>query len=135
MISIIYWLQHFGYHWFVYPSFFYFDSAVCLFEQKSSDVTVTSDDDESKRGFTAAFMLPLNQGLLCVTADQEFLLYSPIDSPEGTFEFVLKKRLVGNNGEILDMKFLGDEEQFIAVATNTEQVLCYRFLSIIVACR
>lgn len=135
MVSIIYWLQHFGYHWFAYRSCFYFDSAVCLFEQKSSDVTVTSDDNESKRGFTAAFMLPLNQGLLCVTADQEFLLYSPVENPEGTFEFVLKKRLVGNNGEILDMKFLGDEEQFIAVATNTEQVLRYRFLSIIVACK
>ncbi|XP_024179568.1 transducin beta-like protein 3 isoform X1 [Rosa chinensis] len=98
------------------------EGAVCLFEQKSSDVTITSDDDESKRGFTAALLLPSDQGLLCVTADQEFLLYSPVESPEGTFEFVLSKRLVGNNGEILDMKFLGDEEQFIAVATNTEQV-------------
>lgn len=59
-----------------------------------------------------------------MTADQEFLLYSPVESPEGIFGFFLSKRLVGNNGEILDMKFLGDDEQFIAIATNTEQVLC-----------
>lgn len=73
-------------------------------------------------------MLPSDKGLLCVTADQEFLLYSPVMVPEGTLEFVLSKRLVGYNDEIVDMKFLGDEEQFLAVATNIEQVTT-RFLS------
>lgn len=34
----------------------------------------------------------------------------------------LYKRLVGYNEEILDMKFLGDDEQYLAVATNLEQV-------------
>ncbi|PQM41217.1 transducin beta-like protein 3 [Prunus yedoensis var. nudiflora] len=101
------------------------EGAVCLFEQKSSDVTPSSDGDESKRGFTAAVMLPSDKGLLCVTADQEFLLYSPVKVPEGTLEFALSKRLVGYNDEIVDMKFLGDEEQFLAVATNIEQVRVY----------
>lgn len=67
-------------------------------------------------------MLPSDKGLLCVTADQEFLLYSPVKLPEGTLEFELSKRLVGYNDEIVDMKFVGDEEQFLAVATNLEQV-------------
>ncbi|KAF5207699.1 Lissencephaly-1-like protein, partial [Thalictrum thalictroides] len=94
----------------------------CLFEQKASDATVTSDKDDTTRGFTSAVVLPLDQGLLCVTSDEQFLFYSPIQSPENTFELKLRKRLVGNNEEIIDMKFLGDEEQFLAVATNVEQV-------------
>lgn len=97
----------------------YFDSAVCLFEQTSSDVTVTTDSDDSRRGFTAAAILPLDQGLICVTADQQFLFYAPEEHPPG---FVLSKRLVGYNEEILDMRFLGNEEKYLAVATNTEEV-------------
>lgn len=67
-------------------------------------------------------MLPSGQGLLCVTADQEFLFYSAIISQEGSFQLNLNKRLVGYNEEIVDMKFLGVEEQFLAVATSVEQV-------------
>ncbi|XP_058000308.1 protein TORMOZ EMBRYO DEFECTIVE-like [Hevea brasiliensis] len=101
------------------------ERAICLYEQKSSDVTVTSDADESKRGFIAATMLPLDQGLLCVTADQQFLYYIPVEHPEEKFKLVLSKRLIGYNEEILDMKFLGEEEKFLAVATNLEQIRVY----------
>ncbi|XP_065636315.1 protein TORMOZ EMBRYO DEFECTIVE [Quercus suber] len=95
------------------------ERAVCLFEQKSSDITDSSDMD---RGFTSAVMLPFDQGLLCVTADQQFLFYSPVEHPEEMFKLILSRRLVGYNEEIVDMKFLGEEEQFLAVATNLEQV-------------
>ncbi|PIA55623.1 hypothetical protein AQUCO_00700140v1 [Aquilegia coerulea] len=105
------------------------EGGTCLFEQKASDATVTSDKDDAERGFTAVVMLPLDQGLLCVTNDEQFLFYSPIQSPENTFELKLRKRLVGNNEEIIDMKFLGDEEQFLAVATNIEQVQVYDLAS------
>ena len=98
---------------------FHFNRAVCLFEQKSSDITDSSDMD---RGFTSAVMLPFDQGLLCVTADQQFLFYSPVEHPEEMFKLILSRRLVGYNEEIVDMKFLGEEEQFLAVATNLEQV-------------
>lgn len=102
-----------------------FNSAVCLFQQASSDVTVSTDGEhEAKRGFTSAVMLPSGQGLLCVTADQEFLFYSPTESPEGSFQLTLNKRLVGYNEEIVDMKFLGVEEQLLAVATSVEQASC-----------
>lgn len=104
----------------------YFYSAVCLYEQKSSDVTVNSDVDEdsnSTRGFTSAVLLPLDQGLLCVTADQQFLFYSPEEHLEENWYLKLSKRLVGFNDEILDMKFLDEEEQYLAVATNLEQVI------------
>lgn len=100
------------------------DSA-CLYEQKSSDVNISSEMDDSKRGFTAATVLPLNQGLLCVTADQQLLVYTPVEVPEKKLELLLSKRLVGYNEEILDMKFLGEEEHYLAVATNIEQVQVY----------
>lgn len=100
------------------------DSA-CLYEQKSSDVTISSEMDDSKRGFTAATVLPSNQGLLCVTADQQLLIYTPVEVPGKKLELILSKRLVGYNEEILDMKFLGEEEQYLAVATNIEQVQVY----------
>lgn len=105
------------------------EGATCLFEQKSSDVTISSDNDDSKRGFTAAIMLPFDQGLLCVTVDQQFLFYSPMKYPEESFKLILSKRLVGYNEEIVDMKFLGVEEQFLAVATNLEQVRVYDLAS------
>lgn len=67
-------------------------------------------------------MLPKDQGLLCITADQQFLVYLPVKQSKGVLELNLRKRLVGYNEEIVDIKFLGDEEQFLAVATNIEQV-------------
>ncbi|KAK4351097.1 hypothetical protein RND71_030410 [Anisodus tanguticus] len=100
------------------------DRALCLFEQKSSDITVSSDDEDSKRGFTSALILPASQELLCVTADQQFFLYYP-EGSEGSLNLVLRKRFVGYNEEIADMKFLGDEEQFLAVSTSVEQVRVY----------
>lgn len=80
------------------------------------------DNDEVKRGFTSAMMLPSSHGLLCVTADQQFLFYNPIEDPVGSFNLILSKRLIGYNEEIADMKFLGEEEQYIAVATSVEHV-------------
>ncbi|KAK2999957.1 hypothetical protein RJ639_024082 [Escallonia herrerae] len=105
------------------------DSAACLLDQKSSDVTVSSDKEDVIRGFTSAMMLPSDQGLLCVTADQQFLFYSLIENPGGSLELFLSRRLVGYNEEIVDMKFLGEEEQLLAVATSVEQVRVYDLAS------
>lgn len=57
-----------------------------------------------------------------MTADQQFLYYLPVKHPEEKFKIELSKRLIGYNEEILDMRFLGEEEKFLAVATNLEQV-------------
>jgi U3 small nucleolar RNA-associated protein 13 len=66
-------------------------------------------------------MLGSNQGLLCVTADQQFLFYS-LNWTEELLQLSLTKRLVGYNEEVVDMKFVGDDEKFLALATNLEQV-------------
>ncbi|KAL6838860.1 hypothetical protein ACP4OV_031296 [Aristida adscensionis] len=101
------------------------ESGQCIFEQQSSDVTVNSENEESRRGFASAIMLPNDEGLLCVTVDQQFFFYSPMRTGEGTFQLDLYKRLIGYNDEILDLKFVGDDEKYLAVATNLEQVRVY----------
>ncbi|KAL9249607.1 TORMOZ EMBRYO DEFECTIVE-like protein [Drosera capensis] len=100
-------------------------SAVCMFEQKTSDVTFSSEDDDLRRGFVAASMLPADQGLLCVTVDQQILFFTPQKESEEDFNLNLSKRLLGNNEEVSDMKFLDEDEKFLAVATNIEQVRVY----------
>lgn len=105
----------------MFHEFIYIDSAVCLFEQKTSDVSISTDEDGLQRGFTAAAMLTSDQGLLCVTADQQFLFYS-LEYSDGVLKLNLTKRLVGYNEEIVDMKFLGNDEKYLALATNLEQV-------------
>lgn len=70
----------------------------------------------------SAVILHDGQGLLCVTADQQFLFYHPIKSDKDEFNLDLYRRLVGYNEEILDMRFVGDEEKYLAMATNLEQV-------------
>ncbi|KAL1539855.1 transducin beta-like protein 3 [Salvia divinorum] len=105
------------------------DGAVCLFEQKSSDLAVSSEKEEVKRGFTSAMMLPLGQGLLCATADQQFLIYDLDKTVDDGLNLALRKRLIGYNEEIADMRFLGDEEQYLAVATSVEQIRVYDLAS------
>ncbi|CAM8968469.1 unnamed protein product [Rhodiola kirilowii] len=96
----------------------------CLFEQETSDVTINSAEDD-RRGFTAATMLPCDQGLLCVTADLHFLFYSSLEYAEEHLDLKLSKRLIGHNEEISDMKFLDDEERSIVLSTNLEQISVY----------
>lgn len=103
----------------------YSEGALCLYEQKSSDAIISSDKDELKGGFVSAVLLPLTQGVMCVTADQRFLFYNLDESDEGKCDLKVSKRLIGYNEEIVDLKFLGDEEKFLAVATNLEQVRMY----------
>ncbi|KMT19395.1 hypothetical protein BVRB_1g012450 [Beta vulgaris subsp. vulgaris] len=105
------------------------EGAVCIFEQKISDVALSSDENDLRRGFTAACMLPSNQGLLCITADQQFLFYSLLKHSKEDLDMSLCKRLIGYNEEIVDMKFVGEDENFLAVATNLEQVRVYDLAS------
>ncbi|KAK1303679.1 hypothetical protein QJS10_CPB11g00120 [Acorus calamus] len=50
-------------------------------------------------------------------------------STEGTLKLGLHRRLIGYNEDIVDLKFLGEEEKFVAVATNVEQVQVYDLAS------
>ncbi|KAL6511371.1 isoform X1 [Orobanche hederae] len=71
------------------------DGAVLLFEQKSSDLAVSSKKEEVKRGFPSAMMLPLGQGLLCATVDEQFLIYGVDKHADGGLNLFMRKRLIG----------------------------------------
>ncbi|PKA58862.1 Dynein assembly factor with WDR repeat domains 1 [Apostasia shenzhenica] len=98
-------------------------SSLCIYKQRSSDVTPVSA--KSGVGFISAVVLPLHKGLLCVTADEQFLFYHPEKSSDGSFQLSLYRRLVGYHEQILDLTFLSEEDQYLAVATNSEQVCVY----------
>lgn len=57
--------------------------------------------------------------IMCVTADQCLLFYESVNGEE----LQLYKRLVGYNEEIIDLKFVGEDANRVAVATNLEQVM------------
>ncbi|KAL6544215.1 hypothetical protein OROGR_010712 [Orobanche gracilis] len=70
------------------------DGAVLLFERKSSDLAVSSKKEEVKRGFTSAMMLPLGQGLLCATVDQQFLIYGVDKHADGGLNLFMRKSII-----------------------------------------
>ncbi|KAL6541867.1 hypothetical protein OROGR_011353 [Orobanche gracilis] len=88
------------------------ESAVCIFEQ-------SMHEDVLAGVFISALMVA-NKELLCVTADQEFLFYL-LECKSELLELNLTKRLVGYSKGVNDMKFIGIDEKFIAVAANIEQ--------------
>ncbi|KAI4371363.1 hypothetical protein MLD38_019608 [Melastoma candidum] len=96
------------------------EGSTCLFKQNVSDVTVNSGTDKSGIGFVGAVILPSDGELLCVTANQQFLFYHPEKDQNGDLSLNLLKRFIGYNEEIVDMKFLGEEEQLLAVATDVQ---------------
>lgn len=102
-----------------------FSRSTCLFKQKVSDVTVNSDTEEASTGFIAAVILPSDGTLLCVTANQQFVFYHPEKDQDGGLSLNLCKRLIGYNEEVVDMKFLGEEEQLLAVATDVQVLILF----------
>lgn len=64
------------------------------------------------------------QKLVLVTTEQNMLIYNISDGIEGV-ELELQKQLVGYNDEILDMCFLGDNDRYLAVATNSKHFKLY----------
>ncbi|KAL7735370.1 hypothetical protein ACLKA6_003221 [Drosophila palustris] len=64
------------------------------------------------------------QQLGLVTTEQNILIYDVTADSKAT-EVELVKQLVGNNDEILDMCFLGDNDRYLAVATNSKHFKLY----------
>ena len=76
-------------------------------------------------------MLPSQRELMCVTADQRLLFYETVLLDSGESDLKLVKRLIGYNEEIIDLRFVGAGEQTLAVATNLEQVILQKFLTLV----
>lgn len=80
----------------------------------------------SQTEFQISRLLSCNklQKLVLVTTEQNILIYNISDGIEGA-ELELQKQLVGYNDEILDMCFLGDNDRYLAVATNSKHFKLY----------
>ncbi|KAJ2161488.1 U3 small nucleolar RNA-associated protein [Coemansia sp. RSA 552] len=87
------------------------DSGKALFEQ--------TKELNSKHAFVDVAYLPQSQHLVAATNDQNLLFYSAT----GRLDRV--RQIVGYNEEIIDMAFVGRDQKFLAVATNTEQLRIY----------
>eukprot|EP00898_Chlorokybus_atmophyticus_P008112 jgi/Chlat1/8301/Chrsp78S07720 len=71
-------------------------------------------------GLLQVFAFGKSREVLCVTADQRLVF---LQVREGRLQVV--RQLIGNNDDIIDMKFAGSDDQYLAVATNSEQVRLY----------
>ncbi|KAI5069023.1 hypothetical protein GOP47_0015324 [Adiantum capillus-veneris] len=101
------------------------EGATCVYEQVSSDPVVVTEKEEEKRGFVGAALLPSAEGVMCITSDQRLLFYHVIKSDAGDCSLGVMKRLIGNNDEVTDLKFVSGEANLLAVATNLEQIRIY----------
>ncbi|XP_066291530.1 transducin beta-like protein 3 [Branchiostoma lanceolatum] len=91
----------------------------CVFSHKRP--SIETSENQSKPDHDQSYLLTqtlLNtqtDTIATVTYDHNILFYKLQD-------FSLTKQLVGYNDEVLDIKFLGEDDSHIAVATNSEQV-------------
>ncbi|KAL1441233.1 hypothetical protein MTO96_008655 [Rhipicephalus appendiculatus] len=83
------------------------DTGVCAQEQDKGP-----SDEEA---ITRLLLCPERNALAVVTYDHNITLRS-------LSSFDVERQFVGHNDEILDIRFLGREERFLAVATNSPQV-------------
>ncbi|XP_060655902.1 transducin beta-like protein 3 [Drosophila nasuta] len=86
---------------------------------KIRDLQIKTDFEISRLLYCA-----VKQQLSLVTTEQNILIYDArADAKSAEVELV--KQLVGNNDEILDMCFLGDNDRYLAVATNSKHFKLY----------
>nr|XP_020472127.1 transducin beta-like protein 3 [Monopterus albus] len=102
-------------------------TARCVYTQTlPSTLTPVSGEEEEKdddpRSLTYLFHLPTSSRLATVTAEHNILLYQ---LPGLTTQ----QQFVGYNDEVLDVKFLGEGDSHIVVATNSSQLKVFELLT------
>lgn len=95
---------------------------MCIYEDKNSKPAGKSEKEESRGSYVSVSLLPDAKGVMIVTADQRLLFYESAPGDDGSAQLSLTKRLIGHQDEVIDLKFVGQEENLLAVATNIEQV-------------
>ncbi|KAJ2655721.1 U3 small nucleolar RNA-associated protein [Coemansia sp. RSA 1200] len=73
----------------------------------------------AKHAFVDVLYMGYSQRLVAVTNDQNMLFYSATNRLERVHQ------IVGYNEEIIDMEYIGNTQDYLAVATNTEQIRIY----------
>ncbi|KAJ2777307.1 U3 small nucleolar RNA-associated protein [Coemansia interrupta] len=73
----------------------------------------------AKHSFVSALYLPQAQDIVAITNDQNLLFYQTTKKLERV------RQIVGYNEEVIDMAYVGEDQKYLAVATNTEQLRIY----------
>eukprot|EP00058_Branchiostoma_floridae_P020644 XP_002606134.1 hypothetical protein BRAFLDRAFT_88045 [Branchiostoma floridae] len=89
----------------------------CMFSHKRPSVGTSENQSKPDQSYllTQTLLNTQTDTIATVTYDHNILFYKLQD-------FSLTKQFVGYNDEVLDIKFLGEDDSHIAVATNSEQV-------------
>ncbi|XP_070581106.1 transducin beta-like protein 3 isoform X2 [Ptychodera flava] len=92
----------------------------CVYTQQNSIAVKctgddTSPDEQPSSNITQLQMCEALDAITVVTFDHNIILYKAQN-------FQLIKQFVGYNDEVLDIKFMGEKQTHIAVATNSEQI-------------
>ncbi|KAJ1900041.1 U3 small nucleolar RNA-associated protein [Kickxella alabastrina] len=83
------------------------------------ELFVQTKELNAKHAFVSVLYLPQAQNLVAVTNDQNLLFYGV------TKRLERERQIVGYNEEIIDMAYVGRDQRYLAVATNTEQLRVY----------
>ena len=88
----------------------------CVYTQSASTTSTQEDGMSSKQAaIVAACYVPALGAVSVVTYEHHITLYHSED-------LTLKKEFSGYNDDILDIKFIGDGDSHVAVATNSELI-------------
>ena len=96
-------------------------TAQCVHTYKSRDADAEKPEVKTSAIVKMMHNKATNQ-VIVVTFDHNITMYSMND-------LTLRKQFVGYNDEILDIKFLGEADSHIAVATNSELLRVYEVAS------
>ncbi|KAF9110873.1 U3 small nucleolar RNA-associated protein 13 [Mortierella sp. AM989] len=88
-----------------------------IWDLKSGELIAKQKEEEgSKAGISDVLYNTGSQQLVSITSDQNILFFNI----ENNLKRV--KQIVGYNDEIVDVAYIGEEEQHLAVAANSEQI-------------
>ncbi|XP_035229762.1 transducin beta-like protein 3 isoform X2 [Stegodyphus dumicola] len=98
-------------------------SGKCIFSQADSPVILPENSEYAGSLITQATYIPALDAIGITTFEHNILIFS-ID------KFTLKKQFIGYNDDILSIKFMGAEDDRLAVATNSAQIKIFQFPSL-----
>ncbi|XP_061702886.1 transducin beta-like protein 3 [Syngnathoides biaculeatus] len=97
----------------------------CVYKQplpSSEDEDEEEKRDDDPRGLRYLLQLPASARLATVTAEHNIVLYRLAD-------LSTRQQFVGYSDEVLDVKFLGQSDSHIVVATNSRQLKVFELLT------
>ncbi|XP_011184208.2 transducin beta-like protein 3 [Zeugodacus cucurbitae] len=97
--------------------------ALKLVDCKTSKLTTLTEDNSQE--FRQLLQCKRTEQLAVVTVEQNILIYKATDECVAANKLECTKQLIGFNDEILDICFWGENDRFLAVASNSKNIKIY----------